>query len=94
MNSLVTNNTPAAERNSIAASDSLVAMSDSTGSGHRMLDLCVAVLSLVLLLLARAHPKAQISHHRDRLQPLLRALSRAPPTHLCPSLTGLCVARV
>jgi hypothetical protein len=94
MSSLVTKNTPATERNSIAASDSLVATSDSAGAGHRMLDLCVAVLSLVLWFLARAHAKAQTSHHRDRLQSLLRALSRAPPTHLCPSLTGLCVARV
>ncbi|HST86311.1 MAG TPA: hypothetical protein VLL08_31525 [Kineosporiaceae bacterium] len=84
---LVTKNTPVAKRGPVA-------MGASTGAEHRMLDLCVAVLSLLLLFRTRAHAMAQTSHHRERLTSILWALSRAPPPHLRPSLTGLCIARV
>ena len=67
-----------------------------TAVDHAAMELCVAVLSLLLLLIflvrACGDPRGWVSH--ALLRSLRRMAGRAPPDHLCPSLTGLCVARV
>lgn len=69
--------------------------SGSPDAGHLMMDLCVAVLSLLLLLyLARAMGQVLSPSLNDLRVSLLRALTLPPPRHLDPSLTRLCINRV
>jgi hypothetical protein len=63
---------------------------------HAAMDQCLAVLSLLLLLtfLVRTRRVGHVRWGSSLLRSFRRTAGRAPPDHLCPSLTGLCVSRV
>jgi len=62
---------------------------------HKAMDLCLAVLStLVLLALSRSALRPGIVAAREMFAPQHPAAGRPPPGHLRPSLNDLCVARV
>ena len=65
-------------------------------AGHGVMDLCVAVLSLLLLLvlLGCARADARITSSERLLRSLRPRAGRPPPQYLRPSLTELCIARV
>ena len=66
-----------------------------TAGHHVVMDLCVAVLTLLLLLaLARAQQDSGALARRHRCPSRQAPAARAPPIQLRPSLTGLCIARV